>query len=328
MNMLFNNPVLLREMRERVTGRRTMVMLTLWLLILSVTVALYYSSQTGGFGVINSGGSPVTQIARVGQNLYELVLFFMIGLVLFLVPGFTAASIAGERERQTLLPLQVTMLRPVDIIVGKVAASLAFTVLLLIATLPLLAFAFLIGGITISEVFSGLAMVVFSAFTLACLTVACSALVKRVQGAIVLAYGLVLVMVVGTFVAFGLAYAIDESQGWDQPNPPMAILAINPLAAVADVSGEPPAPDWFGFRNDVDTPLAVIREVMRQDNFNGGFEQPVAVDNFGNPLFPDDPAQSGGPRFWMMHVAVMSVLSLLSLLVAARRVRTPAKTER
>jgi len=295
--MLLNNPVLLRELRERVTGRRTMVMLTVWLLVLSGIVALYYSSQTGGFG--NNGfGSPVTQIARVGQSLFEWVLFFMIGLVLFLVPGFTAASIAGERERQTLLPLQVTMLRPVDIIVGKVAASLAFTVLLLVATLPLLAFAFLIGGITISEVFAGLGMVVFSAFSLACLTVACSALVKRVQGAIVLAYGLVLLMVVGSFVAFGLAYAIDESRGWDVADPPNAILAINPLAAV-----------------------------MAPGNFNA-FPEPVGFDDFGNPIFPENGVGSDGMRFWILHVAVMSVLSILALWVATRRVRTPAKTER
>ena len=40
----------------------------------------------------------------------------MMSLVLFLVPAFTASSVAGERTRQTLIPVQMTSLGPFDIV--------------------------------------------------------------------------------------------------------------------------------------------------------------------------------------------------------------------
>ena len=53
-------------------------------------------------------------------------MLMMVVLVLFFVPGLAAGAIAGERERQTLATLQVTLLRPRSILVGKIAAALAY----------------------------------------------------------------------------------------------------------------------------------------------------------------------------------------------------------
>jgi len=190
----FSNPVLARELRQRMSTPRIVIVLTAYLAILGGALVLLYRARANSTSQFRSVPG-ISEFADIGQSLFEFVLFFMVLLVLFVVPGFTAASIAGERERQTLRALQVTMLSPFGIVSGKVAASIALTVLLLIVSMPLLAIAFLIGGITFSEVFISLGMLLFSAAALACITVACSALVKRVPGAILLAYGVVIALV-------------------------------------------------------------------------------------------------------------------------------------
>lgn len=125
--------------------------------------------------------------ASIGQPMFQWVLFFVLILVCFIVPGLTAGAVAGERERQTLVPLQVTLLSPSSILVGKMAASLAFTSLLLVATLPLFSVAYVVGGVSFSQVLRGMAMALAVALTLGCLSIACSALLRRVQGATVAA---------------------------------------------------------------------------------------------------------------------------------------------
>src|ERR687897_3498024 len=129
------NPVLRRELVERMRGRRTFIVLTIYLGVLAGILYLVYQTNRGTSA--SSFGAPVaTQIASVGRGIFEWLLFFMLLLVLFLVPGFTSGAIAGERERQTLVPLQVTLLRPWQIVVGKLTASFAFLALLVVAAAP------------------------------------------------------------------------------------------------------------------------------------------------------------------------------------------------
>jgi len=357
--LFWGNPVLLRELRERVLSGRTMVMVTAWIAVLSAIVALYYTSEVGSSlsgGFNGRFGNDVLRLARVGQNMFDWVLFFMIGLVLFLVPGFTAASIAGERERRTLLPMQVTLLRPIDIIAGKISASVAFTLLLIALTAPILGFALIIGGVTIRDVVLTLAMVIFTALCLACITVACSSVVRKVPGAIITAYGIVVLLVLGSLMAWGFAGLVDSRRGFDQVNPPTTLLATNPFFAVADVTGDGPQDR---FRYGAETPLAAAREALRIGNEFGDGPIPIDAAIPVPPPFipgPDGqmipipvpiPPQPGelilnqrrdellaAQRFdeklpfWSRYLLVMGGLSAASVWVAARNVRTPAKTER
>lgn len=294
---LWNNPVLLRELQERVLSKRTVIIITLWVGVLCLTTGLYYASEATGSlrSEFDQFGNNVLRLASIGQNMFDWMLFFMVGLVLFLVPGVTAASIAGERERQTLLPMQVTLLRPMDIVVGKIAASLVFVLVLIAVSSPVLAFAYVIGGVTIGEVFASLAMLVFEATAIACLTVACSAFVRRVPAAIVTAYGVVLVLAVGSLAAYGVASVVDENRGFDQDRPPLAMLAINPVVAVAEV-GDTTNTDNEFFFVPVDTPMGALRELVadnrrrRAQVFPGPFgDDFFVIEDIPAPAFPVPP---------------------------------------
>lgn len=223
------NPVLSRELRQRMRGPRSSIVLTLFLLLLSAAVWLLYegASQVAD----GSDGPDVEQIAALGRGVFQTLLFVILMLVCFIVPGQTAAAIAGERERQTLVPLQVTMLRSRSILFGKLLASLAFVGLLIVASVPLVGVAFMLGGVEPFEVLRATAMLLVVATALAAIALLCSTVARRTQGATVLAYAVVLAMTVGSFIAFGAQATL--SRGDDVEH--QAVLQLNPFMAVASV---------------------------------------------------------------------------------------------
>lgn len=298
------NPVLRREMVERMRGGRTFVILTLYLGLLSLV--LYGTYEVG-----RNSNDP-TASALLGRGIFEWLLFFMLLLVLFLVPGQAASAIAGERERQTLVPLQVTLLSPRQILLGKVGAAVAFLLLLVVATVPLLSVSYLIGGVTIGEVLGGVVAVVFVGVALGCLTATISVFARRVQGATVMSYGLVLVLVLGTLGAYGAAAMVDSSRGVDDANPPSWLLLANPIATVTGVVGDGP--------NDGTTSSAFdFMERLLVD-------EQEEFDDFGN--FLGESSEGPPASFLWGSVGVLAAFAALAFAAGARRLRTPAETER
>lgn len=228
------NPVLSRELRQRMRGPRSAIVITLYLVILSLIVWTLYEGVTRS---AQFNGPQVEQIAGLGRSVFQSLLFCVLLLICFIVPGQTAGAIAGERERQTLIPLQITLLRSRSILVGKLLASLAFVLLLIVATLPLVGVAFLLGGVELIEVVRATAILVVVSGFLACLSVLCSTLTRRTQGATVLAYAVVLFLVLGTFMIFGaqVVFANANDGGRNQSVRNQFVLQLNPFMAMADV---------------------------------------------------------------------------------------------
>jgi ABC-2 type transport system permease protein len=323
------NPVLRRELVERMRGGRTAAVLTIYLLLLSGILYLVYSVTRGAR--TDPWESAASQVASAGRGIFEWLVFFMLLLVLFLVPGVTSGAIAGERERQTLVPLQVTLLRPSSILLGKIAASTAFLLLLLVATTPLLAVSYLIGGVTIGQVLSAIAMVAFTGLVLAAVSAGISACVRRVQAATVLAYGFTLLLVIGTLLVFAAASLVDTSRGTDDANAPSWILLPNPIAAVADVIEEDRAFDGISTTSPFDGLITLIDAedeasgVMEQVDANGAVVG-IAIDDEGNPV-PLARADDGIAFLWR-SMGLLAVVAVAGVVIGARRLRTPAAAER
>lgn len=351
------NPVLARELKQRMRGRHTWMVLTLYLTVLALILRWVYlaASRTSPFG-----GGGLLGTAGVGRAVFQWLLFFMLALVCFIVPGLTAAAISGERERQTLISLQITLLRARSIVLGKLLASLAFVALLLVAGLPLVTIPFLVGGVSVAEVIRGVVMVLATSVILACLSVACSAVLRRTQGATVVAYGLTLALVLGTLAVYG-AQQFPRNPGEARPRP--WILALNPFAATADVvQGRNPS---AGF----DSPFGPLVSLLRLSD-NGRISQVfdgqpqfggagVVVSGRGpgevievRPAVPatisppgvsaDGPGppigmvgQATGPErtrlagipFWLVSLLAWSLMGTLALGVAARRISLPSVRE-
>lgn len=310
---VIHNPVLRREMDERAASKRAAVAMTVWLLLLTGLALLVYLAYAS-----DTGFDPVTDdSARIGKNLFEWTLFGMLGLVLFLVPAFTASAVAGERTRQTLVPVQMTTLTPLSIVLGKTLAAVAFTVLLVVAAAPILALAFLIGGVGLADVAKGLGMVILTAVVVGAVGIMFSAVFRKVQGAIVMTYGFVLAISIGTFILLGVV-AIFQSINSDNfgptPNPPKEILAPNPFVALADATG---GTDGGVGDNALSGIRSLVEELERERQW---FD--VVGPNVQQLANPETTA------LWRWYLVGAALTVYTALYVATGRLRTPAPTER
>ncbi len=306
---LRDNPVLRRELIERVRGAKAVVFLTIWLLLLTGILVLAYQ----GAVALNEGfGGDVGALGRVGRQLFEWVLFGMVVLVLFLVPGLTAGSITGERERQTLVPLQMTLMRPRDIIIGKLSAALAFLVFLVVAAMPLLAVSLLVGGVQLLDMVRGLGMLLFTGLVLGAVGVWISSRFRRTTAATVLTYAVAAVFAFGSFFGLAAIAIADAASGNDEVVVPVEILAFNPVAGIADSlprSGN-------AFVGDTISPFGGMRALIGE--IDGG-------DQFDQDGFRVD---DGSSFIWLMYIVIGLALLILSVWRASINVTTPADTER
>lgn len=332
------NPVLAREITQRMRRRRAVIVLTTYLLALSLIMTGVYRSAVAAGSIYDCFNNTCFEqpnalaLATAGRPVFQWLLFFVLMLVCFIVPGVTSGAIASERERQTLVPLQVTMLSPLSILLGKLLASLAFTVLLLVATLPLMSVAYAIGGVSFGEIVRGLAMVIVVAAAVGCLSIACSAVFRRVQAATAASYAMVFLLSVGTFIAFGMTFLINRGEGR------LAIewLVGNPFVATADALGGIPQagtalPSPFtSLQNLLEeaTGRARVAPVgpavhLRRD-LGGEFVEPGFVE----------PEEDTGRRtnrfwatvpFWVVSCVFYALLGVLSIRSAAGRIRAPAE---
>jgi ABC-type transport system involved in multi-copper enzyme maturation permease subunit len=338
--------------------KRSGFVLTVYLLVLAGALWLLYL----GASASGADGPGALRLASLGRAAFQTLLFTMLFLVCFIVPGLAAGGVAGERERQTLVPLQVTLLRPRSILLGKLAASLAFVVFLVFAALPLIGVSFLLGGVEPGEVVRGVAMVLAVATTVAALALTCSTLMRRVQGATVASYALVCFLVGGTFVAFGAEMLVDRKgpQGRSQ-----LLLALNPLMATADVVSR--VPDSGSRVPSPFTPLQTLideREKPKAGSSavsSSGWAVSVETNMVGggaglaNDMVVMKPGPDGVPvpvpagavdaqlapqvtkfrppflnriPMWALALGGYALLSLGGLTLAARRLSTPAAGER
>jgi ABC-type transport system involved in multi-copper enzyme maturation permease subunit len=342
------NPVLGRELKERFRGIRGWVMLIAYLVVLAGALFLTYQATAAASNDPFSGVD-ATRIATVGRIIFETLVIFMLLLVLFLVPAMTSGAVAGERERQTLVPLQVTLLRPLSIVLGKVGASLAYTALLVVASLPFLAITYLVGGVTITNVVAAVVAVLFVSVAVACLGVACSAIFRRVQAATVISYAVVLFLSAGTFVGYGVWMLIDSARGSDPvTRAPPEFLALNPFAFTADLVTTEASANVGPLggldrlivqsraRGDLSENFVVDgavdvggREIPVDDlgqPIEGCAGEPIGFDRFGNPICPET-VDSVVP-FWAESAVALYAVAIAAVFLGVRRLRTPAAVER
>ena len=310
------NPVLRRELVERWRGRRAFVTLSVYLGLLAALVYALYRiaisvlAQNRAFG----GSDAALAGPSLGRFLLESLLFAMLLLVLFVTPGYAAAQISGERERRTLQLLRLTLLRPVQIVLGKLGASVAWVTVLVVAGLPIGAATLFLGGVALPDLLRASVLVVVVAVGVAGMALGVSSMVRRTTAAIVVTYGLVLALVLGTAVVAGLEVAVRSRQFQNTPTAPVT-LYLNPFYGLADA-----ATTTSGFGAN-------------------GLSLPAPLTGISFAL-PDSPAFQTDQAFlepgerpprqpvWLVVSALYLALGGLGVAVATRRVRTAGGTGR
>lgn len=282
------NPVLRRELMERWRSRRASATLTVYLAVLGGVLYVLYRvartvlAQQFGFGAMDAfAAGPL-----LGRFLVEFLLVLVLLLVLFIAPGYAAAQLSGERERQTLPLLQTTLLRPRQIVLGKLGASVAWLLLLVVAALPLGAVAFFLGGVAVGDLLRGIGFITGIGVSIAAMALGISALTRRTTASVVLTYGTVLALTVGSAFAAGVEYVV-RSSGMGHPVRPVA-LVLNPFYGLADA-----AHSESGFDGALPSPLSAIGAVLPGSRF-AVFEEPMMIERA--ELAIDEPVAEAMPE--------------------------------
>ena len=149
-----DNPVIINELRSRMRGKRTFIVLTVHLLVLSgLVLTIYFTiyEQTQYYQGNYYGGS-FQQVLEASAILGKSVFFGVVILLLFFTslvgPAFTAGAIVSEKERQTYDLLAITSLSPKAIVIGKLSAIVILMGLLILASLPFQTMAYFFGGVS------------------------------------------------------------------------------------------------------------------------------------------------------------------------------------
>jgi ABC-type transport system involved in multi-copper enzyme maturation permease subunit len=140
---LIQNAVIGKELRLRLRSRDFKAIVTLYIAVLGIIVIVF---------LLQHGGLVTNQSLHSGIQLFQILAIFQIFLLLFVTPATIAGTVSGERQQRTWDLLLVTGLSSFDILWGKLLAGLAFNVLLIVASVPLLSAVFLFGGVAPGDV--------------------------------------------------------------------------------------------------------------------------------------------------------------------------------
>jgi hypothetical protein len=94
----------------------------------------------------------VGTLSRFGGILYLLFAMLQLTLMLFFAPLAAATAVAHEKDRRTFVLLMMTDLSDLEIVLGKLAASLVQILTVLAAGVPVLVLCALLGGISFGQV--------------------------------------------------------------------------------------------------------------------------------------------------------------------------------
>lgn len=247
------NPILRRELRVRMRGRRAFIVLGAYLVLIAlVTFAIerILVSESSGNGL---------QSFQVGQILFAGFATLEMTLITLVTPALTATAISGERERGTFDLLRSTPVRSHTIVWGKLVAALSYAALLIVASVPFASAVFLFGGVAPSDVWIAFALLGLTTLTFGLLGLLCSAVARKAGLASAIAYVISATVLVGSAGSYVFWDAVDgglvDAQTFDMkgnvivqadpvPNGGAVVGMAGPGVAggsdVSDSGGEPP----------------------------------------------------------------------------------------
>ncbi len=227
--MELRNPILVKEMRTRMRGKRAFVIVEAYVLTLGVIIGLVYW--------VMSVESSRAAMSGAGIWLASVAIFVQTALICLISPTFTAAAISSEREQETFELLVASLATPMDILAGKVGSSLLYLGLILLGSLPLVGFLYWVGGVSLVDV--GVCYLVMLTSGVAYCTVSFlwSTLIRRAVIAQMVSITTVLLLVLGIpglALFLSVFEAIVSNGASRQPlwqNAVFALLRTNPFYA-------------------------------------------------------------------------------------------------
>ena len=170
--------------------------------------------------------------------LYPILGVTQLVILGVVVPVRTASSISGEKERQTFDIMMTTGMTPFSVILGKVMTAIVQSMFFVVASMPIMALCFTIGGMSWSYLFWFLAVAFLVSFFAASIGILCSSICRKSISAVIMSYGFYLLFFLGTVLPsilyqifyINLSYS-SYYNGWG--NTPLFLL-LNPFIYLSE----------------------------------------------------------------------------------------------
>lgn len=212
-------PLLSKELTELANRRRTYIIRTIYALLFLGFVGFIYIDLMSGLR-----NNPLAILGR-GREIFESMVYLQFTAIYLFLPAITCGVITQEKERNSLGLLLITRLSPGTIILEKYLGRLITMLTFLTLGLPILAFAYALGGVSPSMFVSGLWFLLLTMLQVGALGVFCSSFFRTTVGAFIATY------LIGFFMLFGpmIAYELNLFFYGDLFNTTMQILQKQPI---------------------------------------------------------------------------------------------------
>lgn len=320
------------ELTQRLRSTKWKIALLVWFVVVGGICLLISSTvnfEDAGF-------------YRPGPLMFSLNVMFILSMGLLVTPTLSSAAINGDRIAGTLAILQVTLLTPVEITLGKLLAGWVASLAFVVISVPFILWSFFAGGVAVGAVFSTLILLALVLGVVSAVSLGFSALTTKPTGSTVLSYLTVAFLTVGTLIVFGLTlipmsgverHEVLQASEWDDKTGEVVacelqmttqsgthtertwwLLAINPYVVVADA-----APGREAFSDGSTDPLAAIRDGVRSARAGAGEPYSTCPSSISGVEEPDP---STAP-VWPLGLVVNLLLGAGAVVVTVRRLRIP-----
>ncbi len=175
-------PLLAKELTEQAVRKRTYVVRVVYAsLLFFAAYLLFYDTLRF------AQASPMAALGR-GRQMFEILVGLQFAGIYLFAPALTCGTITQEKERASLQLLFLTRLGPWTILFEKLLSRLIPIVGFVMLSLPLLAFAYSLGGISPQYLAGGVWLLLISALQVAALGLACSSYFRTTAAAFVATY--------------------------------------------------------------------------------------------------------------------------------------------
>ncbi len=333
------------ELQQRVRGAAWYVLLGVFVLIVLVVTV---------FTTIATANTDAP-----GAVLSSIIVYFVLLLGTLVTPALSGNAINGDRENGTLATTQVTLVTTSQLVLGKLLAAWITALGFLVAALPFLLFALVLGGASVDTAVVSILVLALELGVVAAVGVGVSGLIRRPLFSVVATYLVVALLSIGTLIAFTLGGMVNqqtitvrsETIDWEAssdeidpdtglPVDPVCetiessytvprfdtvwwILAANPYVLLADAA--PTHFDRYGNPDDLFGSIKLgIRQAQLPPTITQGWSDCDMASPQGTQPSPREVIESTVPS-WAVGLALHVALGAALLVGATVRTRAPAR---
>ena len=189
------NPIIKKDLRVSSRSMKLAWELFAYVAILTIIFLLLFSALRSLAGYSNG-----VELYQSFVSFFPVIAVAQLSIISLSIPIITASSISGEREKGTLDTLLTTTTSYFSIVFGKMMSAVIRIMIFIIASIPLMAISFMVGGLSWLILLEFLFLSLVFAILAGSIGVYCSAKCKKTITSVLLSFGIYFVIGGGTFI--------------------------------------------------------------------------------------------------------------------------------